>query len=128
MKFSSSPLDFAHVQMPLSSCAKDIHIVPKFLCECGAPQNRLDSLLCTAILGCSGNLGLTLGLWPWVMLCSSRQLDCACAREVIYYLAVQTRGGFGHGALKQSAMAGTKVELDVLDSIMGATFSNAPAG
>ena len=41
----------------LSYCAEDIHTMQNLLCQTYAQQNKLDSLLCTAILGCSVNLG-----------------------------------------------------------------------
>ena len=40
-----------------SYCAKDIRTVQNFLCKQYTQQNKLASLLCTAILGFSGNLG-----------------------------------------------------------------------
>lgn len=41
----------------LSYCAEDNRTVQKFLCKKYAQQNKLGSLLCTAILGFSSNLG-----------------------------------------------------------------------
>ena len=46
----------------LSYCAEDIRTVQNLLCQIYAQQNKLDSLLCTAILGCSdGPSAFSLG-------------------------------------------------------------------
>ena len=63
----------------LSYCAKDIHTVQNFLCKKYTQQNKLDSLLCTAILGFSGNLGWTLGLRPRLIIgCLTQPRLCMC--------------------------------------------------
>lgn len=41
----------------LSNCAEDICAVEAFHCKCGAQQNKTDSILCTAVLSRSANLG-----------------------------------------------------------------------
>ena len=65
----------------LSYCAEDVHTVQKILCKWHAQKNKLDSLLCTAILGIPGNLEWALGLRPWVILGYLRQPRlCMCRR------------------------------------------------
>ena len=47
----------SHGKISLSYSASDIYTLQHFLFKCSKWQNKVDSLLCTAILGCSGSLG-----------------------------------------------------------------------
>ena len=68
------------ITYPSSYCAKDICTVQDFLYKSYTQQNKLDGLLCTAILGFSGILGWTLGLQPRLILgCLTQPRLCMCS-------------------------------------------------
>ena len=77
------------------------------MCKQHAQQNKLDSILCTAILGFSGNLGQTLGLWPRVILECQRQPRLFMCRggyllRVSLYALLQL---YGHGNMSFELVA-----------------------
>lgn len=64
--------------LALNQSAEDICLM-QLLCKLDAQQSKIDSLLCTAILGCSAGLGLILGLRPQVILaCFEQPQKCKC--------------------------------------------------
>lgn len=85
-----------HDAFPMHACAD--HQEPEgrqhilfYLFKCSALQNKIDSPLCIAILGCSVNLGWTLGPRPRLFLsCFGQPQPCYLLVKANFYRSAHT--------------------------------------